>query len=276
MCLVLIISCFAISTLAATSEQYPAYIWSQKVKGKKLEIKSNHGTDGSEKSVLSSNVSDEIKNILETTEANSFILYHRPGMTTKSLVNTLVTNYKIGNLLRESVPKAIERSFTDVSGASLSTDLAAKFSDAKTVVIDSKQVLETLKKEFETAPKPFINKQYIIELPYESDAAFDEVVYQIERAFGARTLGNHVSILAGSETSHRSLQEVDVDPTDDEPNTESSNDTPTNFLTSGILTQILVFLPLVFLLVGALNQMYNIKTPTLFVEKGIDFGRIEK
>lgn len=274
LCLVLILSSFAVLAYGSTSDQYPAYIWSQTIKGKKIEIKGEESKDKYHMPTNSSKVSEEIKNILDKTEANSFIIYHRPGMTTQNFVNTLINNYKIGNLLRESNPTALERSYTDVEGSSIQHQLKEYYENVKTVVIDSQDALTGLKKEFENAPKPFIHQYYVIELPYESDAVFDDVVYQVERAFSARTLGNHISVITGSKAVRRNLQEIDVEPTESKANTNA--DELDYFLTSNILTKILVFIPLGLLLTAALLQMYAIKTPTLYVEKGIDFGKIEK
>lgn len=274
LCLVLILSSFAVLAYGSSSDQYPAYIWSQTIKGKKIEIKGEESSDKYHKSTNSSKVSDEIKNILDKTGANSFIIYHRPGMTTQKLVNTLINNYKIGNLLRESNPTALERSYTDVEGASIQHELKSYFENIRTVVIDSQEALTGLKKEFENTPKPFIHQYYVIELPYESDAVFDDVVYQVERAFTARTLGNHISVLTGSKAVHRNLQEIDVEPSEGQINIKA--EAGDYFLTSNILTKTLVLIPLALLLTAALLQMFAIKTPTLYVEKGIDFGKIEK
>lgn len=268
----LAIACLVTSSLADSGAQYPAYIWSQRIRGEKTEVTPE---SDAEKVVTSSNVSDEIKNILDTTEAHSFIVYYRPGMTTQQLAKTLVDNKKIGTLLRESSQKALERSFTDVTGAPLVEGVQAHFNHTKYVVVDSKESLANLRKEIETAATPFSNMYYVIEIPAANDAAFDEIVYQAERTFSVRTQGGHVSILAGGKINKRLLQEVDVDPTDDDTETEENAEN-TDFLTSGILTQILVAIPLLFLLLGAVMQLFAIKTPTLFVDRGIDFGRIEK
>lgn len=259
----------------ASGNNYPAYIWSQTIKGKRLEFKTQVASDMHNSATNSSDVSDEIKKILDNTNANSFIIYHRPGMTTKNLADTLINNHKIGNLLRESNSNALERSYTGLDGTPVTQYVEKRFKGVKTVVIDSQEALDNLKKEFATAPKLFINQYYIIELPYEKDAIFDDVVFQIERAFAARTLNNHVSVLTGSKALHRNLEEVNVDPVDEEANVKA-DDTENIFLSSNILTKILISIPLVFLMIAALLQMFYIKTPTLFVEKSIDFGRIEK
>lgn len=259
---------------AENSAQYPAYLWSSVIKGKKIETKSVMDSESHYKSTNSTKVSDEIKNILDSTGANSFIVYQRPGMTTQSFVSTLVDSYKIGNILRDAKKGALERSYTDVAGTPLADLVYKRFEGVQTHTIDSKESLDILKKEIATAEKPFIHKYYVVELPFAKDSAFDDVVYQIERAFGDRTLGNHISVIAGVESSRRNLQDTDVEPTADGANVRAN---PENiFLTSHILTMILISIPLILLVIMAVLQLFYIKTPTLFVEKSIDFGRIEK
>lgn len=270
-----LLSLMAISISARGSAQYPAYIWSQNIDGKKTEIVPEEGKNLAFTGTSSSIVSDQIKKILDSTDANSFIIYHRPGMTTERLANTLVKNYKIGNILRESSPSALEISYTHVIGTSLPSVVQKAFDNVKVWRIDSKESLENLKKELATSPQIFIHQYYVIELPYEKDSIFDDVVYQIERAFATKTKGNHVSILAGSEIQHRNLDEVDVTPTDTEPNVNDDVST-FQYLDATILTKILILIPMAFLLLIGLLQLFYIKTPTLFVEKGIDFGKIEK
>lgn len=274
MCLVLLLSSLAILSYGKVSEQYPAYIWAQTAIGKKLEVKPTVGKDSSYSGTDSSKVSEEIKNILDKTNANSFIVYHRPGMTTENLVNGLVTNHKISNLLRESNPRAIERSFTDVQGMPLTDVVEKEFKGVKKFIIDSKESFANLIKDIENGPKVFIHQYYVVELPYEKDESFDDVVYQVERAFAARTLDNHISIITGSESTRRLLQDVDVEPVEEEANVK--DDVPFVYLTSLILTKILIMLPIVFLMILAILQLFYIKTPLMFVEKGIDFGKIEK
>lgn len=272
LCLILLISSITFTTYAESQAQYPAFIWSQVIKGEKTEIKSD-SSDSSNKSTNITKVSDEIKNILKNTDANSFIVYHRPGMTTQDFISTLVDNYKIGNILRDANNGALETSYTDVTGKPLTDLVYDNFEKVKRHTIDSKEALDALKKEIATAEKPFIHQYYAIELPFAKDAVFDDVVYQIERLFGERTLGNHVSVITGSESNKRNLQDTDVAPTDDGANVKADEDI---FLTSHILTMILISIPLILLMIVALLQMFYIKTPTLFVEKSIDFGRIEK
>ena len=274
LCLALIISNIAFVTYAETSAQYPAYLWSSMIKGKKVEIKPLAGSESEYKSTNSTKVSDEIKNILDTTDANSFIVYQRPGMTTQDFVSTLVNSYKIGNILRDTKKGALERSYTDVTGTPVGDLVSKRFEGVKTHTIDSKESLDNLKKEIATAEKPFIHKYYVVELPFAKDSVFDDVVYQVERAFEDRTLGNHVSVIAGSESSRRNLDETDVEPTNDAANVKA--DAENIFLTSHILTMILISIPLILLVIMAVLQLFYIKAPTLFVEKSIDFGRIEK
>ena len=272
-----LLASLAISITADSRTHYPTYVWSQGIKGKKTEEKSVLGTNGSMEGVQSSRVSEEIKNIIASTNANSFIVYHRTGMNTQGLVNTLVNSDKISKLLKESSRDALERSYTDVVGEPVVSTLSKTFENVQVRTVDSKESLEELKKEFEGAAKPFIHKYYIIELPYGNDASFDEVVFQIERAFAVRTLGNHVSAISGSPAEQRLLQEVDVEPTDESSSSASSeNDDVYQYVTSNILTKTLVAIPIAFLLILAMLQMFYIKTPTLFVEKSIDFGKIEK
>ena len=268
------ISSLAISVFAETS-QYPTYMWTQSIKGKKIEFKPEADANGDIVATLGSHVSDEIKKILDTTNANSFIVYNRPGMTTENLVNTLVNNNKIGDLLKSANHNALERSYTDVTGVPVITELSKEFSNVKSVIINSKESLEDLKKEFMTAPKPFIHQYYIIDLSIENDSAFDELVFQIEEAFKARTLGNHVSVLAGSPLEHRRLQEVDIEPTERR-NTAANDDVAFQYVTANILTKTLIALPIVFLLIVSMNLLFSLKTPTLFVDKCIDMGKMEK
>ena len=272
---VYLLALLAVCISARGSAQYPAYIWSQNIDGKKVEVAPEEGKDLRFTGTDSSNVSDQIKKIFDSTDANSFIIYHRPGMTTEQLSNTLVKNFKIGNILRESSLTALEMSYTHVIGASLPSVVEKSFDHVKLWRIDSKESLEKLKKELVTAPQVFIHQYYVIELPYEKDATFDDVVYQIERAFAAKTKGNHVSVLSGSEITHRNLEEVDVDPVDTEPNV-AADVSAFLYMDPTILTKILILIPLAFLLLIGLLQLFYIKTPTLFVEKGIDFGKIEK
>lgn len=270
-----LLSLIMMMTYAETVGQYPVYVWSKNVKGTKQEIKGEVDSNNIYKATKSSHVSGEIKNILDSTDANSLIMYYRPGMTTTSLINTITKNYKIASILRETTPRTIERSYTDVSGEPIEYELKQAYENVRTFTVDSQKALDSLKYEINNAPKPFIHQYYIIELPFEDDAIFDDVVYQIEKVFSARTLGNHVSILAGGHTTKRNLQETDVEPVDED-EVEIKDDENYPFLDSNILTKILLIIPLSLLLIVALLQMYYIKTPTLFVEKGIDFGKIEK
>ena len=266
-------SSLAISVIGAV-DQYPAYMWAQKAKGKKIEYKPEVGPNGEIVSVFSTKVSEEVKNILETTNINSFIVYNRPGMTTKGLVDTLVNNNQIATLLRESKNNAVERSFVDITGEPVSQELTKKFENVRTIVVDSKESLEELKKEFESTPKPFIHQYYIIDVAVSDAEAFDEIVFQIERAFEQRTLGNHLSILTGSPLAHRQLKEVSI------PQNlrlmQEASDTPDQMVFSGTLTKALIAIPIVFLMIISVGLLMDIKTPTLFVSESIDFGKIEK
>lgn len=270
-----LLCCVAFATVAQAA-QVPVYMWTQKVKGAKEEFSPEIGADGQVREILATQVSEEVENILSSTKLNSFIVYNRPGMSTQGLISTLKNNDRISSILKVAKPKAIERSFVDVTGE-VGAELTKKFETTKKILIDSKDSLEELKKEFEQAPKPFIHQYYIIDVAVADDAAFDEIVFQVEQAFKERTLGNHLSILAGSPLEHRSLQEVTITPSaahrfalgDDE-------DEPFQYVTSNILTKALVVIPIVFLLIIAFGLMFDIKTPTLFVSQSIDFGKIEK
>lgn len=248
----------------AQAEQTPVYVWTSTIKGNQKEDKNE---------ISSKAVTEEIKKILDNTDANSLIVYFRPGMTTESFYNVLTQNNKIANQLKKANPRTIERSYTNVIGVSIVDTLRAEYNDAKLFTITNQESLNTLKSEIENAPVPFINKIYLVELLFEKDAIFDDVVSQVEKLFASRTLNNHVSVLAGSSSTPRFLQETDVEPTTE----DAVNDDPTlNYLTSIILLKNLISIPLILLLIVGLLQMYNIKTPKLFVEKGIDFGKIEK
>lgn len=264
-------------TVYSEATQYPVYMWTQKAKGKKIEYKPEVGSDGQVVDVLSSKVSEEVKNILDTTDVNSFILYNRPGMTTQGLVDTLVNNKQIGTLLKESKNNAIERSFVDVVGESVSAELTKKFENIKTFVVDSEQSIEELKKEFASAPKPFIHQYYVIDIAVAGDKDFDEIVFQLDKAFTERTLGNHISILSGSPVASK-LQEVSVAKSPElRFAAEVGDDEPTyQYVTSNILTKALIAIPIVFLIIISIGLLMDIKTPTLFVSDGIDFGKIEK
>lgn len=240
----------------------PAYVWASIVKGEKAEHMKEYSTES---------VSEDIKNILANTDANSLIVYVRPGMTTDSLNNLLLNNNKIVSMLRKTNRDSIEVSYTNLIGESLD-NVIKQYEGAKYFSIASQTDLDALKLEIENAAKPFIHKVYIVELPFEQDEVFDDVVTQIERTFETRTLNNHISIITGTSTAVRNLQDVDVEPTTEE---ESAEDT-TDYLTSNILTKNLISVPIALLLITALLQLFYVKTPTLFVDKGIDFGKIEK
>jgi len=243
-------------------DQTPLYAWTATIKGDKAEF----GGETSTKAV-----SEDIQNILDKTDANSIIAYIRPGMTTQGFNNFLMNNNKIPNILRKSHAKALERSYTNVVGNSIKDEL--RTDDAKLFTITSQESLDALKNDITNAPKPFIHQVYLIELPFEQDAMFDDVVAQIEKVFETRTLNNHVSIIAGSPITVRNLQDVDVDPTEEEEVTVDEN---TTYLDSITLLKNLLLVPLALFLIVAILQMFYIKTPTLFVEKSIDFGKIEK
>jgi hypothetical protein len=250
----------------ANADQTPVYAWTNSIKGEKVEITGE---------TSSKSISEDIKNILDKTDANSLIVYLRPGMTTQQLNSVLLNNNKIANVLRRSNPKAIERSYTSAVGMSIIDEFKTMFGDATVMTITSQNDLNALKEQIANAPKPFIHKVYLIELPFEQDAVFDDIVSKIEKAFAERTLNNHVSMIAGSANSNvRRLQETDVDPADDESNDDPV--VPEIYLTSNILLKNLLVIPLVLLLIVGLLQMFYIKTPTMFVDKGIDFGKIEK
>lgn len=244
----------------------PVYAWTTTIKGKKMELKE-------ETSIK--RVSEDIKNILDKNEANSLIVYIRPGMTTYALNNVLMNNHKIGNLLRKASPGAIERSYTNVVGSSIQDEFLSLYENARLVTVSSQADLDGLKSEIANAPKPFVNQVYLIELPFTNDESFDDVVLQIEDSFATRTLNNHVSILAGSPTTGRLLQEVSFALTGAR-NTALKEGEEVLYLDSTILFKNLLVVPLILLLIVAMLQMFYIKTPTLFVEKGIDFGKIEK
>ncbi|CAI2375804.1 unnamed protein product [Moneuplotes crassus] len=276
LCLLLLVSSLAI-TVYSEATQYPVYMWAQKEKGKKIEYKPEVGSDGQIVHVLSSQVSEEVKNILETTDVNSFIVYTRPGMTTQGLVDTLVNNKQIGTLLKESKNNAIERSFIDVVGESVSTELTKKFENIKTIVVDSEQSLKELKEEFASAPKPFIHQYYIINVAVAEDKDFNEIVFQLDKAFTERTLGNHISILSGSPIGSK-LQEVTITKEPELRYTAEvgADEDVFQYTTSNILTKGLIGIPIVFLIIISVGLLMDIKTPTLFVSEGIDFGKIEK
>ena len=271
----LLVSALAILASASVT-QYPTYMWTKNIKGKKIEYQPEISENGEKIAIQSSKVSEEVQNILDNTKVNSFIVYQRPGMTTENLVDTMVNTNKIGSLLKESKYNAIERSFPFVTGDSVATELTKKFENVKNVIVDSKESFEDLKKEFSTAPKPFIHQYYIVDLPVLQDSSFDELVFQIEKEFATRTLGNHVSLLSGTPLEHRQLQEVDFKPVQQIRSVSQLKMDNYQYTTANILTKVLVTIPIVFLLIGAISLLFNIKTPTLFVEKGIDFGKIEK
>ena len=256
---------------ADVTPQYPVYAWTKSVVGDKLEIKGTLDQNNQFVAVDSAKVSGEIKNILASTDVSSVILYHRPGMTTQRLVNTLVNNDKIGHILKQASPDSLERSYTDVVGNSVVKAFKADFADAKTFVVDSQQALDDLKNEIKQAAKPFISQCYIVEIPFESDKMFDNVVFQIEKAFSERTFNNHISVLAGSPSTTRNLQESDGEISD-----VAVDGATTGYLTSNILTKALILVPLALMMIVAILIMYAIQTPSLFVEKSIDFGKIEK
>ena len=261
LCLLLLIAVSAYTQVTQT----PVYAWTKTIKGEKAEFVGETSTKS---------VTDDIQNIIAKTDANSIIVYVRPGMTTSGLNDLFLNNNRIVNSLRRSNAKAIERSYTNVVGNSIVDEIKSVYGDAKQVTITSQASLDELKQQIENAPKPFIHQVYVIELPFAQDAAFDEAVAQIEATFEERTLNNHVSVLAGSSNSVRRLQEVDVDPTGDEGTVGA--DEMEYYLTSNILLKNLIMIPLVLFLIVAILQMFYIKTPTMFVEKGIDFGKIEK
>ena len=245
------------------ADQTPVYAWTSTIKGEKVEFKTEMKT---------SSISEDIKNILDMTDANSIIVYVRPGMTTSSLNDVLLNNNKVANLLRRNNPRAIERSYTNAVGMSIKDQFRKMYDNAKVYTVTSQASLDELKNEIIDAPKPFINQVYLIELPFEQDFVFDDVVSQIEKVFETRTLNNHVSVIAGSSSSFRNLQDTDVETsTEPVPNAEGDQ-----YLTSEILLKALLLVPLGLFLIAALLQLYSIKTPTLFVEKSIDFGKIEK
>lgn len=253
---------------ADVTPQYPVYAWTKSVAGDKLEVKGTLDDNNQFVAVDSAKVSGEIKNILATTDINSVIVYHRPGMTTQRLISTLVNNDKVAHVLKQASPDSLERSYTDVVGNSIVKAIKADFADAKSFVVDSQQALDALKAEIKQAAKPFMHQCYIVELPFESDKTFDNVVFQIEKAFADRTFNNHISVLAGSPSATRNLQEADVD--------DTAVAASADYLTSNILTKALILVPLALMMVVAVLIMYAIQTPSLFVEKSIDYGRIEK
>ena len=269
--------CFTIAILIAMATvraddapQYPVYAWTKTITGDKVEIKGTLNQNNEFVPVDSAKVSGEIKNILASSDVNSLILYHRPGMTTHQLVSTLLDNDKIGHILKQSSPNSIERSYTNVVGDSIVAAVQSDFANAKTFVVDSQQTLDELKNEIRDAQKPFIHQCYIVEIPLEDDKMFDNAVFQIEKAFSERTLNNHISVLAGSPSTKRNLQAVGT------PIRYLATADPIPYLNSNILTKALVLVPLALMMIAAILIMYAVQTPSLFVEKSIDFGKIEK
>lgn len=254
--------------IAARAEQYPTYVWSKTIEGDKLEYQHEVEQNGSKVAVSSSIISDEIKNILGNTDASTFVIYNKPGMTSKGLISMLQNNYMIGNLLRESKPNAVERSYTDVSGENVISVIESKFENVNTVVIDSKQTLVDFIKQIQNS-ESLDNKNYIIKIFLVNDSQFDDAVFKIERAIQSKTSGKHISAISGSPAQQRELQ-------DEEPTSEEDAEEDYQYITPGILTQCLVFIPIIFLFIIATLQLYYIKAPSLFVEKGIDWGKIEK
>lgn len=112
------------------------------------------------------------------------------------------------------------------------------------------------------------------------------MINEIETELAKRTFGKHLSALVGIEgvaqwRNLASSKQV-VSPKLDTlfiQNLTTLKDTPTPrslYLTSNVLFGVAISLILVFGMVYATLQLFDVQTPYSFVDKSIDWGRVEK
>lgn len=107
------------------------------------------------------------------------------------------------------------------------------------------------------------------------------MVSMIEEELQKRTFGKHMSALVGIEPASQRRNLIDtVKPKVDtfflENNNLKMTDPTTTYLTSTVLLGVSLGVILAFGMVYAILQMFDLQSPYSFVEKGIDWGRIEK
>ena len=104
-----------------------------------------------------------------------------------------------------------------------------------------------------------------------NDEEFEKILLEVEAAVSADSKGQHVSAIVGKPTGPvkrsraRNLAAVGAATT-----------VETKWLTPAILSGLCAMTAVAFLLIYAFLQTFYIQTPVLYVEKSIDFGRIEK
>lgn len=95
---------------------------------------------------------------------------------------------------------------------------------------------------------------------------------EVEAAVSAFSKGQHVSAIVGKpngvqkRSRVRNLAAV----------TAETTTIQTKWLTPAVLSGLCAMTAITFLLIYAFLQTFYIQTPVLFVEKSIDFGKIEK
>lgn len=238
--------------------------------------------------ISSTQLALEIKAILDSDKAFSAVLYMWPTFESETLANQIATNYnQIHTLIKSVNQKQLERSFPDVSEG-VAQALTEAFPESVKVKIDSKEAFDNLIQDIQNAPKPFVSKVYQIEFPEEmtQENHFDLMINEIETELAKRTFGKHLSALVGIEgvaqwRNLASSKQV-VSPKLDTlfiQNLTTLKDTPTPrslYLTSNVLFGVAISLILVFGMVYATLQLFDVQTPYSFVDKSIDWGRVEK
>lgn len=236
--------------------------------------------------ISSTDIALEIKTILDSDKAFSAVLYLRPNFESESLASSIAENYnQIHSMLKSVGKKQLERSYPDVSEG-IAEAITAAFPQTVSVRIDNEDSFKKLIKEIQEAPKPFINKVYQIEFPAEitQESHFDLMVNEIETELAKRSFGKHISALVGTEADKprrnlaagNGVMSPKVDTLFIQEMTSLKDVIPRSpFLTSNVLFGVGISLILVFGVVYATLQLFDLQTPYSFVDKGIDWGRIE-
>lgn len=259
----------------------PFYMWShQSAKGVEPKKEVLDPVSGSQ-------LAQELKSILDSDNAFSAVLYLRPNLESSTLAQTIQQNYnEIHKMLKKTNKKTLERSFSDIQEGVVEA-ITELFPQSVKVNIDSEQAYTNFIEGIRNAPKPFIGQVYQVEFPEQMthETHFDMMVSEIEKELSKRSYGKHMSAIVGTKpVSHRrSLSDTQVlSPRVDTLFIENvKGNTDASSVRSTYLTPVVTFgvslgLILIFGMVYATLQLFDVQTPTSFVEKGLDWGRIEK
>lgn len=187
-------------------------------------------------------------------------------------------------MLKTAGKKSLERSFPNIEPG-VAEAIAAAFPESVHVNIDSEEAFKSLLNEIKSAPKPFIGKVYQISFPetMSEEYHFDLMIAQIEELISARTHKKHLSAFVGTEpvTQRRNLAagiemlKPKVDTLFLEQTVKQSANLRTAYLTPTVIFGVALGIILTFGMIYAALQLFDIQTPSSFVDKGINWGKIE-